>query len=328
MANFAVAEKAPARSIAPLKGALLILLIAAAFVAPSFVYPLFLVKILCFVLFASALNLVLGYAGLLSFGHAAFFGGAAYIAAHSAKVWGFPFELAILSGVIFSTALGFLFGALATRRHGIYFAMITLALAQMIYFLAVQMPFTGGEDGIQAVPRGTLLGLVDLDDTTSMYYVVLGFTAFGLFVTWRTVRSPFGHVLAAIRENEQRATSLGLNVERYKLIAFTLSAALSGLAGSLKAIAFQLASLADVTWHMSGEVILMTLLGGMGTLIGPAVGATFVVGLEHYLSTSGLPITFIIGLVFIACVMVARRGLYGELRARLASRGAAVSSKD
>ena len=274
-------------------------------------------------LFASALNLVLGYAGLLSFGHAAFFGGAAYIAAHSAKVWGFPFELAILSGVIFSTVLGFLFGARAIRRHGIYFAMITLALAQMVYFLAVQMPFTGGEDGIQAVPRGSLLGLVDLGNTTSMYYVVLGFTAFGLLVIWRTVRSPFGHVLAAIRENEQRATSLGLNVERYKLIAFTLSAALSGLAGSLKAIAFQLASLADVTWHMSGEVILMTLLGGMGTLIGPAVGATFVVGLEHYLSTSGLPITFIIGLVFIACVMVARRGLYGELRARLASRDAA-----
>lgn len=320
MANFAVAAKAPARSAASLKVALLVLLIAAALVAPAFVYPLFLVKILCFVLFASALNLVLGYAGLLSFGHAAFFGGAAYIAAHSAKVWGFPFELAILSGVIFSTVLGFLFGALAIRRHGIYFAMITLALAQMVYFLAVQMPFTGGEDGIQAVPRGSLLGLVDLGNTTSMYYVVLGFTAFGLLVIWRTVRSPFGHVLAAIRENEQRSTSLGLNVERYKLIAFTLSAALSGLAGSLKAIAFQLASLADVTWHMSGEVILMTLLGGMGTLIGPAVGATFVVGLEHYLSTSGLPITFIIGLVFIACVMVARRGLYGELRARLASR--------
>lgn len=323
MANFAVAEKAPARSTAVLSGVLLVLLVAATLVAPFFIYPLFLVKILCFVLFASALNLVLGYAGLLSFGHAAFFGGAAYVAAHSAKVWGFPFELAILSGVVVSTALGLLFGALAIRRHGIYFAMITLALAQMVYFLAVQMPFTGGEDGIQAVPRGSLLGIVDLSDTTSMYYVVLGFTAFGLLVIWRTVRSPFGHVLAAIRENEQRATSLGLDVGRYKLIAFTLSAALSGLAGSLKAIAFQLASLADVTWHMSGEVILMTLLGGMGTLIGPAVGATFVAGLEHYLSTSGLPITFIIGIVFMACVMVARRGLYGELRARLAAHNAA-----
>ena len=323
MANFAVAEKAPARSTAVLSGVLLVLLVAATLVAPFFIYPLFLVKILCFVLFASALNLVLGYAGLLSFGHAAFFGGAAYVAAHSAKVWGFPFELAIFSGVVVSTALGLLFGTLAIRRHGIYFAMITLALAQMVYFLAVQMPFTGGEDGIQAVPRGSLLGIVDLSDTTSMYYVVLGFTAFGLLVIWRTVRSPFGHVLAAIRENEQRATSLGLDVGRYKLIAFTLSAALSGLAGSLKAIAFQLASLADVTWHMSGEVILMTLLGGMGTLIGPAVGATFVAGLEHYLSTSGLPITFIIGIVFMACVMVARRGLYGELRARLAAHNAA-----
>lgn len=320
MANLAADLKTPARSKASLKGALLVLLIVAAIVAPVFVYPLFLVKVLCFVLFASALNLVLGYAGLLSFGHAAFFGGAAYVAAHAAKVWGVPFEIAIVLGVTFATVLGFLFGALAIRRHGIYFAMITLALAQMIYFLAVQMPFTGGEDGIQAVPRGTLLGLVDLSDTMSMYYVVLGFTAFGLLVIWRTVRSPFGHVLAAIRENEQRATSLGLNVGRYKLIAFTLSAALSGLAGSLKAIAFQLASLADVTWHMSGEVILMTLLGGMGTLIGPAVGAAFVVGLEHYLSTSGLPITFIIGLIFIACVMVARRGLYGEMRARLAAR--------
>jgi branched-chain amino acid transport system permease protein len=290
--------------------------VVAAIAAPLLVYPLLLVKILCFILFASALNLVLGYAGLLSFGHAAFFGGAAYVAAHSAKVWGFPFELAILLGVLFSTVLGFAFGMLAIRRHGIYFAMVTLALAQMIYFLAIQMPFTGGEDGIQAVPRGTFLGLVDLRDVTSMYYVVLGFTAFGLIVLWRTIRSPFGHTLAAIRENEQRAISLGLNVDRYKLIAFTLSAALSGLAGSLKAIAFQLASLADVTWHMSGEVILMTLLGGMGTLVGPAVGATFVVALEHYLSTSGLPITFIVGSIFIACVMVFRRGIFGELQAR------------
>ncbi|RUM96699.1 branched-chain amino acid ABC transporter permease [Pseudaminobacter arsenicus] len=285
--------------------------------APLAIYPLFLVKILCFILFASALNIVLGFAGLLSFGHAAFFGGAAYITAHAAKVWGLPFELAVLAGVGFATVLGLVFGALAIRRHGIYFAMVTLALAQMVYFLAVQLPFTGGEDGIQSVPHGTLLGIVDLGKSTSMYYVVLGFTAFGLFVIWRAIRSPFGHILAAIRENEQRARSLGLNVERYKLIAFTLSAALSGLAGSLKAIAFQLASLADVTWHMSGEVILMTLLGGMGTLIGPAVGATFVVSMEHYLSTSGLPITFIIGTVFVICVMLFRRGIYGEIRARL-----------
>jgi branched-chain amino acid transport system permease protein len=283
-------------------------------IAPLAVYPLFLIKILCFVLFAAAFNLVLGYAGLLSFGHAAFFGGGAYIAAHAAKVWQWPFELSILAGTVFATVLGVGFGALAIRRHGIYFAMITLALAQMVYFMAVQMPFTGGEDGIQAVPRGLLLGIVDLRSITAMYYTVLGGAVIGLAIIWRAVNSPFGHMLSAIRENETRVTSLGLKPERYKLIAFTLSAALSGFAGSLKAIAFQLASLVDVTWHMSGEVILMTLLGGMGTLIGPIVGATIVVGLEHFLSTSGLPITFIIGLFFVICVMMFRRGVFGELK--------------
>jgi branched-chain amino acid transport system permease protein len=306
-----LSAKAPAKiRIIPV---VLVIFAAAILVAPVLVYPLFLIKIFCFVLFASAFNLVLGYSGLLSFGHAAFFGGAAYIAAQTAKVWHFPFELALLSGVLVAAILGFVFGMLAIRRQGITFAMITLALAQMIYFLAVQMPFTGGEDGIQSVPRGYLLGIVDLNNITSMYYVVLGFTVFGLAVIWRTVHSPFGHTLAAIRENETRAVSLGLNVDRYKLAAFTLSAAISGLAGSLKAIAFQLASLADVTWQMSGEVILMTLLGGMGTLAGPAIGAALVVGLEHYLSTSGLPITFVIGLVFIICVLLFRRGIYGEI---------------
>ncbi|SMH27612.1 branched-chain amino acid ABC transporter permease [Mesorhizobium australicum] len=299
----------------PLSAVCLACLAAVALAAPFFVYPLFLMKILCFVLFASAVNLVLGFAGLLSLGHAAFFGGAAYVAAHSAKVWGFPFELAVLSAVAFSTLLGFVFGFLAIRRQGIYFAMVTLALAQMIYFLAIQMPFTGGEDGITAVPRGRLFGLVNLADSLAMYYVVLALVAFGLLVIWRTVHSPFGHVLAAIKENEARATSLGLQPNRYKLIAFTLSAALSGLAGALKAIAFQVASLLDVTWHMSGEVILMTLIGGMGTLIGPGIGAAFVVALEHYLSTSGLPITFIIGVIFMVCVMLFRKGIFGELRA-------------
>lgn len=283
-------------------------------VAPLVTYPLFLIKILCFVLFAAAFNLVLGYAGLLSFGHAAFFGGGAYIAAHAAKVWHLPFELAVLAGTVFATLLGFLFGAIAIRRHGIYFAMITLALAQMIYFMAVQMPFTGGEDGIQAVPRGYLLGMIDLRNITAMYYTVLGGAVIGLLIIWRAVNSPFGHTLSAIRENETRVTSLGLKPDRYKLIAFTLSAALSGFAGALKAIAFQLASLVDVTWHMSGEVILMTLLGGMGTLIGPVVGAAVVVGLEHFLATSGLPITFIIGLFFVICVMMFRRGVFGELK--------------
>ncbi|KAB2874450.1 MAG: branched-chain amino acid ABC transporter permease [Bauldia sp.] len=297
-----------------MRAALLVALAAAALAAPFFVYPLFLMKILCFVLFASAVNLVLGFAGLLSLGHAAFFGGAAYVAAHSAKVWGFPFELAILSAVAFSTALGFVFGFLAIRRQGIYFAMVTLALAQMIYFLAIQMPFTGGEDGITAVPRGMLFGVLDLRNSVTMYYVVLALTALGLLVIWRAVHSPFGHVLAAIRENEARAISLGLQPNRYKLIAFTLSAGLSGLAGALKAISFQVASLIDVTWHMSGEVVLMTLLGGMGTLVGPGIGAAFVVSLEHYLATSGLPITFMIGLIFMVCVMLFRKGIYGELR--------------
>src|SRR5690606_1421759 len=286
-----------------------------ALAAPFAIYPLFLIKVLCFILFASAVNLVLGYAGLLSLGHAAFFGGAAYVAAHSAKVWGFPFELAILSAVLSAGLLGLVFGFLAIRRHGIYFAMVTLALAQMVYFLAIQLPFTGGEDGITAVPAGRLLGVIDLGNSLTMYYVVLGFVVFGLFVLWRTIHSPFGHVLAAIKENEARATSLGLQPNRYKLIAFTLSAALSGLAGALKAMAFQVASLLDVTWHMSGEVVLMTLIGGMGTLIGPGIGAAFVVALEHYLSTSGLPISFIIGVIFMICVMLFRRGIYGELRA-------------
>ncbi len=299
-------------------GGLLLALVAVLMIgAPLAIYPLFLIKILCFALFAAAFNLVLGYAGLLSFGHAAFFGGAAYVAAHAAKVWQLPFELAVLAGTAFAALLGLAFGTLAIRRHGIYFAMITLALAQMIYFMAVQMPFTGGEDGIQAVPRGYLLGIVDLRNITAMYYTVLGGTVLGLVIIWRTVNSPFGHILSAIRENETRVTSLGLKPERYKLIAFTLSATLSGFAGSLKAIAFQLASLVDVTWHMSGEVILMTLLGGMGTLIGPIVGASIVVGLEHFLSTSGLPITFIIGLFFVVCVMMFRRGVFGELKALL-----------
>jgi len=313
-----VSATTPTRTI----GLIVLIAVAAVMVlAPTVVYPLFLIKILCFVLFAAAFNLVLGYAGLLSFGHAAFFGGGAYIAAHAAKVWHFPFELAVLAGTAFATLLGLVFGALAIRRQGIYFAMITLALAQMVYFMAVQMPFTGGEDGIQAVPRGYLLGLVDLRNITAMYYTVLGGVAIGLVMIWRAVNSPFGHTLSAIRENERRVTSLGLDPDRYKLIAFTLSAALSGFAGSLKAIAFQLASLVDVTWHMSGEVILMTLLGGMGTLIGPIVGATIVVGLEHFLSTSGLPITFIIGLFFVICVMMFRRGVFGELKARLDRKG-------
>ncbi|AIC29562.1 high-affinity branched chain amino acid ABC transporter permease protein (plasmid) [Rhizobium etli bv. mimosae str. IE4771] len=315
MNGITLSSPATARGFAgPACFLVLIAVAAILLIAPLVTYPLFLIKILCFVLFAAAFNLALGYAGLLSFGHAAFFGGGAYIAAHAAKVWHLPFELAVLSGTAFAAVLGLVFGALSIRRHGIYFAMITLALAQLVYFMAVQMPFTGGEDGIQAVPRGNLLGMIDLRNITAMYYTVLGGTVIGLVIIWRAVNSPFGHTLSAIRENETRVTALGLKPDRYKLIAFTLSAALSGLAGSMKAIAFQLASLVDVTWHMSGEVILMTLLGGMGTLIGPIVGSTLVVGLEHFLSTSGLPITFIIGLFFVICVMMFRRGVFGELK--------------
>lgn len=300
---------------------LMAMVAAVALLAPLAIYPLFLIKVLCFMLFAAALNLVMGFAGLLSLGHAAFFGGAAYAFAQSAKVWGWPFELSLLFGVVVGAAIGAAFGWVAIRRQGIYFTMITLALAQMIYFFAVQAKFTGGEDGIQNVPRGTLLGLIDLRDTMTLYYVILVIVVVCLLLIRRTVHSPFGHILGAIRENETRVTSLGLNVNRYKLLAFTLSAGLSGLAGALKASAFQLATLTDVSWHVSGEVVLMVLIGGIGTLWGPLVGAAFVVLLGQFLATSGLPASLVVGAVFMACVMLFRRGFYGEtieyLRSRL-----------
>lgn len=314
---------------APARFALLAAVAAIALLAPLTIYPLFLVKVLCFMLFAAALNLVLGFAGLLSLGHAAFFGGAAYAFAQSAKIWGWPFEVSLLFGVLVGAGLGFVFGLIAIRRQGIYFTMITLALAQMVYFLAVQAPFTGGEDGIQNVPRGSLLGLIDLRDTTTLYYVVLAIVIACLLLIRRTVHSPFGHILGAIRENETRVTSLGLDVNHYKLLAFTLSAALSGLAGALKASAFQLATLSDVSWHISGEVVLMVLIGGIGTLWGPLIGAIFVVMIGHFLATSGLPVSLVIGVVFMACVMLFRRGFYGEtleyLRSRLLRSMAAQS---
>ena len=294
--------------------------LAAGLVAPFLLYPVFLMKVLCFALFACAFNLLIGYAGLLSFGHAAFFGGAAYVTAHAAKVWGLPPELSILLGAASAAVLGLAFGALAIRRQGIYFAMITLALSQMVFFLALQLKFTGGEDGIQGVPRGQLFGLFDLNQPLVMYYFVLAVFLFGFAVIWRTVHSPFGQVLKAIRENEPRAVSLGYRTERYKLLAFVLSATLAGLAGGVKALVFQLASLTDVQWQMSGEVVLMTLLGGMGTLFGPVVGAGVVVTLQSYLAGTNLPVPVVIGAIFVVCVLLFRRGIVGEALHRFAKR--------
>jgi branched-chain amino acid transport system permease protein len=296
----------------PLTYVLTALALAALIAAPFYFYPLFLIKLLCLALFACAFNLLMGSVGLLSFGHAAFYGSAAYIAAHSAKIWGFPFEAAILSGVATAAVLGLVFGYVSIRQQGLFVAMITLALAQLIYFLALQLPFTHSEDGIQGVPRGRLLGIIDLSDPKAMYYTVAGIFLFGYAMIHRIVRSPFGQILTAIRENPARATSLGYRIEDYKLAAFVLSAAFSGLAGAVKAIAFQFASLSDVHWTLSGEVMLMTLLGGAGTMFGPVVGAVLVVSLDEFLAETGLPIQAVIGVIFIACVLLFRRGIVGE----------------
>jgi len=282
-------------------------------VAPFFVYPVFLMKALCFGLFACAFNLLIGYVGLLSFGHAAFLGSAGYVTAHVAKVWGWTPEAAIVAGVAAAAALGLAIGALAIRRQGIYFAMTTLALAQMIYFFCLQAPFTHGEDGIQSVPRGHLLGVLDLGHTLTLYFVVLAIFVTGFLVIYRTIHSPFGQVLKAIRENEPRAISLGYKADQYKLIAFVLSTALVGLAGGTKALVFQLASLTDVHWTMSGEVVLMTLLGGLGTVFGPVVGAFIVIALENYLAQLGAWVTVVQGGIFVVCVLTFRRGVVGEL---------------
>ena len=291
------------------------LMVAFFVLAPLALYPVFLMKVMCFALFACAFNLLIGFGGLLSFGHAMFLGTAGYAAAYSAKLWGFPPELAIALATGAAALLGVVTGLLAIRRQGIYFAMITLALAQMIYFFYVQAPFTGGEDGIQAVPRGKLFGFIDLSNIWAMYGTVLAVFVGGFLLIYRVVHSPFGQVLKAIRENEPRAISLGYNADRYKLLAFVLSAALSGLAGATKAIVFQLASLTDVYWTMSGEVVLMTLLGGMGTIFGPVVGAFVIIGLENYLAGFGEWVTVITGAIFVVCVLAFRRGIVGELAA-------------
>jgi branched-chain amino acid transport system permease protein len=297
-----------------------VLMLAALVVAPFFVYPVVLMKALCFALFACAFNLLIGYVGLLSFGHALFFGWAGYVCAHAAKVWGLPPEVAILCGTAVATVFGSIVGALAIRRQGIYFAMITLALAQMMYFFAVQAPFTHGEDGIQAVPRGKLFGLIDLADNLKMYVVVLILFIGCFLLIYRIINSPFGEVLKAIRENEARATSLGYKTDLYKLLAFILSATFAGVAGSTKALVFQLASLTDVDWPMSGEVILMTLVGGLGTLFGPVMGAFFLVSLENFLTTIGQWVFVVQGVIFVMCVLVLRRGIIGELGRLLGTR--------
>ena len=305
-----LAEQPKLRTSAIVLGAIAI---AALLAAPFFFYPVLLMSILCFALFACAFNLLIGYVGLLSFGHAAFFGGAAYFTAHAAKVWGWEPLAAILLGVAGAAVMGLVMGFLAIRRQGIYFAMITLALSQMFAFICLQVPFTHGEDGIQGVPRGYLLGIVDLNQPLAMYYLTLAIFLFGFFAIWRIVHSPFGNILKAIRENERRAVSLGYRVDRYKLGAFVMSAALAGLAGSTKAIVFQFATLTDVQWQMSGEVILMTLLGGIGTLIGPIVGAGLVIALQIYLAASDFPVLVLIGIIFVICVLLFRRGIVGEI---------------
>jgi branched-chain amino acid transport system permease protein len=293
------------------------IMVVALVVAPFLTYPLFLMQALCFALFACAFNLLIGFVGLLSFGHALYFGWASYLAAYSAKAWGLPPELAILTGTATAAVLGLVAGSLAIRRQGIYFAMITLALAQMMFFFALQLKFTGGEDGIQAVPRGRMFGVLDLGNQTVMYFVVLAIFLAGFLFIHRVIHSPFGEVLKAIRENEPRAISLGYKTERYKLVAFLLSATLAGLAGSTKAIVVQIASLTDVNWPMSGEVVLMTLVGGLGTIFGPVIGSFVILAMQYKLSALGEWVLVIQGVIFVACVLLFRRGVAGEIANKL-----------
>lgn len=317
------------------KKILIAIALAVALAAPFIGYPVFLMKLLCFALFACAFNLLIGYTGLLSFGHAAFFGSAGYIAGHALTVWGLAPELALVLGTGAGAAIGLVMGMLAIRRQGIYFSMITLALAQVVYFVALKAPFTHGEDGLQGVPRGRLFGAIDLSNDLTMYFVVLAIAIAGFALIVRIVHSPFGQVLSAIKENEPRAISLGYDVDRYKLLAFVLSAALAGLAGATKTLVLGFETLTDVNWTMSGLVILMTLVGGMGTLVGPILGAFIIIALENKLgdvgsflvnvtgiewfSTLGESVGMVTGLIFIACVLLFRRGIVGEIGAALAA---------
>jgi branched-chain amino acid transport system permease protein len=312
MADITANSGTASQGSSPTEWVLVALGVALLIAAPFFLYPVFVMNMLCFALFACAFNLLLGFTGLLSFGHAAFFGGAAYFTGHAVKEWGWTPEFGILLGVLGAAGLGVIIGALAIRRAGIYFAMITLALSQMFFFFCLQAPFTHGEDGLQGIPRRALFGIISLSDPLTMYFFVLAVFLAGLFAIWRIVNSPFGMILKSIRENEARAISLGYSVGRYKLAAFVMSAALAGLAGGLKALVFQFATLTDVAWQMSGEVILMTLLGGIGTMVGPVVGAALVVALQHYLATSDFPVTIMTGAIFMICVLLFRRGIVGE----------------
>ncbi|WP_082787021.1 branched-chain amino acid ABC transporter permease [Ferrovum sp. PN-J185] len=289
-----------------------LVLLAIGLILPHFIYPVLLMKILCFAIFACAFNLLLGFSGLLSFGHAAFFGGAAYIAGYLIKNLELPTVIGVIGGVFFTALLGWLVGLLAISRQGIYFAMVTLALAQMIYFICLEAPITGGEDGMQGIPRGNLFGL-SLQNDLTLYYVILAGFIFAFLLIYRTIHSPFGQVLKAIRENEPRAISLGYDVSKYKLLAFVLSASISGFAGILKMLVFNFATLTDVHWHMSGDVVLMTIFGGIGTILGPVVGSTIIIGLEDQLADSaGDMVTVIMGIIFVVCVLIFRKGIVGE----------------
>jgi len=309
--------KSPSSIRAQSETIVFVVLVAALIAAPFFTYPLFVMECMCFALFALAFNLLIGYVGLLSFGHALYFGWASYMSAHAAKDWGLSPELSILVGTAAAVVCGAVAGSLAIRRQGIYFAMITLALAQMMYFVALRVKFTGGEDGIQAVPRGYLFGIIDLRNEMAMYAFVLVIFVAGLLFIYRIVHSPFGEVLKAIRENEPRAISLGYKTDRYKLMAFILSAALAGLAGATKALVVQIASLTDVYWPMSGEVVLMTLVGGLGTTFGPIVGSFAILAMQYKLAWMGQWVLVIQGVIFVACVLLFRRGIVGEIANRL-----------
>lgn len=286
-------------------------------VAPLLVYPIFLLKVYCFIIFACGFNLLLGYTGLMSFGHAAFFGMGAYLCGHAATQWGLPFELSVLAGTLMAAVLGLIFGWVAIRRQGIYFAMITLALAQMVYFICLQAPFTGGENGIQAIPRGSVLGVIDLSSDTALYWTVAVILLLVLILYNRIIHSPFGQVLRAIRNNPERAKSLGYDVDRYKLMSFTLSAAFAGFAASLKTVIFGIATLTDVSYIASTEVVLINLVGGIGTIFGPVVGSFIVLMLEHFLAPYGPWVLLLQGLVFMLFVLVFRQGIMGEVEKRL-----------